>query len=109
MEYGYSGVYDNSKVRMLMNGIDTNDLDACKAPILAGPDMQGDFDIEVRHSHDFIAMTPSLQKNATFKVYSMNISGGVRGGGSGSDCGSGMPAESNVQYAMSAIKILLWI
>ena len=45
MEYGYSGIDDNSKLCMLMNGINTNALDDCKASILAIPEMQGDFDI----------------------------------------------------------------
>ena len=40
MEYGYSGVYDNSKVRILVNGINTNALDACKEVILYIPEMQ---------------------------------------------------------------------
>ena len=34
MKYGYSGVDENSKVRMLINGINTNVIKACKAAIL---------------------------------------------------------------------------
>ena len=45
MEYGYSGVDDNFKIRMLVNFINANTLDTCKAAILASQDMQGEFDI----------------------------------------------------------------
>ena len=104
MEYGYSVVDDNSKVPMLINGINTNATDAYKADILASPEMQGDFDIYVRHFLDFIAMNLSLQKNATAKVSSVTRSGGGRGGGSVSDCENGMPTESYFQIAMGAIR-----
>ena len=103
MEYGYSIVDDNSKVRMIINCINTNALDACKEAILAITDMQGDFDIAARHFIDFIAMIPYLQKNSTNKVSYATRSGGGRGGGRRSDRGSGMPAESDVQADMGAI------
>ena len=41
MKYGYSGVYDNSKVRIRINGINTTALNACKSAILSIPDIQG--------------------------------------------------------------------
>ena len=104
MEYGYSVVDDNSKVPMLINGINTNATDAYKADILASPEMQGDFDIYVRHFLDFIAMNLSLQKNATAKVSSVTISGVGRGGGHGSERGYDIPSKSNVKAAMGAIK-----
>ena len=37
IEYGYSGVDDNSRVCMLMNSINTNACDACKSAILDSP------------------------------------------------------------------------
>ena len=101
MEYGYSGFDENSKVRMLINGINTNTLNACKAAIPASQEMQGEFYIAAKNFFDFIAITPSIQKNATAKVSSMKRNGG----GSGSDCGSGMPVESDVQAAMSSSRI----
>ena len=60
MEYGYSGVDENSKVCMLMNSINTNYLNACKSVILDIPDMQRDFDITARHLLDFITIAPNL-------------------------------------------------
>ena len=60
MEFGYSGVDDNSKLHILRNGIKTNAIDACKAAILASLDIQGDFDIAARNFLDFIAIAPSL-------------------------------------------------
>ena len=89
---------------MLMNEINTNALDSCKAAIMSSSDIQGDFDIAARRFINFIGMTPYLKKNATAKVSSMNRSGGARGGGRGIDCGSGMPAESDFQDAMGSTK-----
>ena len=37
MEYVYSGVDENSKVRVIMNSINTNALNACNAAILDIP------------------------------------------------------------------------
>ena len=45
MEYGYSVFDENSKVCMLINDINTNALDTCKADILVSLEMQGVFDI----------------------------------------------------------------
>ena len=104
MEYEYSGVDDNSKVCMLMNGINTNTLDTFKASILASLDMQGYFDIAARHLLEFIKMNPSIQNNTTAKVSSVNRSGGGRVRGSGIDHESRMPAESDVHDVMSDIK-----
>ena len=104
MKYLYSGFDDNYKVRMLMNVIKTNTLDAFKSFILASPKMQGHFDIAVRHFLEFISMTPSLQKKNPAKVSSMSRSRSGRGVGRGSECTSEIHAESDVQYVMVAIK-----
>ena len=81
MKYGYSEFDDNSKVRILMNGVNTNTLGAYKADILDISDIWGDFDIVVSHFLDFIAMAPFLQKNSTAKLASVTGSGGRRGYG----------------------------
>ena len=103
MKYGYSGVDENSKVRMLINGINTNVIKDCKAAILDIIEIQGDFDISSRHLIEFISMILSLQKNATEKLSSITRSGGGRGGWHGSDCGSSITDECDVQAPMSAI------
>ena len=100
MGYGYSGVDDTSKVIIIMSGINTNALNACKASILAIPEIKGEFDITTRNFIDFISMSRSLQNNATAKVSSVTR---IRGG-SRSDRGSGMNPESDAQATMDAIK-----
>ena len=62
MEYRYIVVEGKSKVRVLMNGINTKALNICKAAIQDIPDMQGDFDITARYFIEFISMTPSLEE-----------------------------------------------
>ena len=104
MDYGYIGVDENSKVRVITKGIKTNALDAFMASVLASPEMQGDFDISETHFLDFMTMTPSIQKNVTAKVSFVNRSGGGRVYGRGSDRGFGMPADFDVQAAMVTIK-----
>ena len=89
---------------MLMNGINTNTIYAFKADILDISEMQGGFDIVASHFLDFIAMTPSIEKNTTTKVSFVTRGGGGRRCGLGNDCRSGMPSEFDVQYAMHTIK-----
>ena len=66
---------------MIMGGINTKALDACKSAILDSPEIQGGFDISARNFLEFISMTPYLQKNYTSKVSSVTRSGDGRGGG----------------------------
>ena len=73
------------------------------ADILARPDIQGEFDIKAINFLDFTSMALYLQKNTTSKVSSVARSRGGREGGSRSDRGLGMPANSDVQDAMGAI------
>ena len=87
-----------------MNVIKTHDINVWKAAILYRPEMLGGFDIAERHLLDFIAMTPSLQKNTTSKLSSVTRSVGGRGGGHRSECGFDITTESGDQPAMSAIK-----
>ena len=93
MDYAYSGVDENSKLYMLMQGINTNALNTCKSANMASPEMQGDFDIAMRQFLDFIAITPSIQNNATTKVSFVTKRGGGMVSGQGSDQGSDMPAN----------------
>ena len=41
LEYEYSGLHDNSKVHMLINGINTKAIEACKSAILSSTWIQG--------------------------------------------------------------------
>jgi hypothetical protein len=42
-EYGYSGIDDSSKVRHLLKGIKTTELDVCKDQVMASPTLHDDF------------------------------------------------------------------
>jgi hypothetical protein len=41
-EYGYSGIDDSSKVRHLLKGIKTTDMDVCKAQVMASTNLRDD-------------------------------------------------------------------
>jgi hypothetical protein len=53
-DYGYSGIYDSSKVRHLLKGIKTSELDVCKAPVMASPSLRDDFSATVELYSTFI-------------------------------------------------------
>jgi hypothetical protein len=42
-DYGYAGIDDSSKVRNLLKGIKTSELDVCKAQVMASPSLRDDF------------------------------------------------------------------
>jgi hypothetical protein len=42
-EYGYSGIDDSSKVRHLLKGINTTELDMCKYQVMASTSMHDEF------------------------------------------------------------------
>jgi hypothetical protein len=53
-EYGYSGIDDSSKVRHLLKGIKTTDLDVCKAQVMASPALRDYFPATVDLYSTFI-------------------------------------------------------
>jgi hypothetical protein len=42
-DYGYAGIDESSKVRHLLKGIKTTELDVCKKQVMVGPYFRGDF------------------------------------------------------------------
>jgi hypothetical protein len=42
-DYGYAGIDDSSKVRHLLKGIKTTELDVCKAQVMASPSLRDNF------------------------------------------------------------------
>jgi hypothetical protein len=42
-EYGYAGIDDSSKVRHLLKGIKTTELDVCKKQVMANPSLRDNF------------------------------------------------------------------
>jgi hypothetical protein len=53
-DYGYAGIDDSSKVRHLLKGIKTTDLDVCKARVMASPSLRDDFAATVELYSTFI-------------------------------------------------------
>jgi hypothetical protein len=53
-EYGYAGIYDSSKVRHLLKGIKTTELDVCKTHVAASPSLRDDFSATVELYSTFI-------------------------------------------------------
>ena len=62
VEHGYSGIDQRSKVRYLMNGIRTRELDPVKTRILSDATLRNDFDACVNLYKDYITQNPSLNK-----------------------------------------------
>ena len=58
-EQGYSGIDERSKVRLLINGILTKDLDTVKTQILSSSDLRNDFAKRVNLYQDFISQSTS--------------------------------------------------
>jgi hypothetical protein len=53
-DYGYAGIDDSSKVRHLLKGIKTTELDVCKAQVMAIPSLRDDFAANVELYSTFI-------------------------------------------------------
>jgi hypothetical protein len=53
-DYGYAGIDDLSKVRHLLKGIKTTELDVCKTQVMASPSLRDDFAEKVELYYTFI-------------------------------------------------------
>jgi hypothetical protein len=53
-DYGYAGIDDSSKVRHLLKGIKTTELDVCKTQVMASPSLRDDFAATVELYSTFI-------------------------------------------------------
>jgi hypothetical protein len=53
-DYGYSGIDDSSKVRHLLKGIKTTELEVCKVQVMASPTLRDDFPATVDLYSTFI-------------------------------------------------------
>jgi hypothetical protein len=53
-DYGYVGIDDSSKVRHLLKGIKTTELDVCKTQVMASPSLRDDFAATVELYSTFI-------------------------------------------------------
>jgi hypothetical protein len=53
-DYGYAGIDDPSKVRHLLKGIKTTELDICKTQVMASPSLLDDISSTVELYSTFI-------------------------------------------------------
>ena len=88
-KYGYSGIDDGSKVRYLLGGIKTKDLDPVKVQIMASPGLREDYEGCVNLNQDYIAQHAPTQHD--YNVSQVGLSkkdggGKCRGGGGVSFC-----------------------
>jgi hypothetical protein len=97
-EYGYSGIDDSSKVRHLLKGIKTTELDVCKAQVMASPTLRDDLPATVELYSTFIKQmkAENPQLNISEVTYARQSGGGKGGGKRGS---SGISNNSNGDVA----------
>jgi hypothetical protein len=97
-KYGYSGIDDSSKVRHLLKGIKTTELDVCKAQVMDSPTLLDDFPATVKLYSTFIKQmkAENIQLNVSEVSYARKSGGGKGGGKRGS---SGMSNNSNRDVA----------
>jgi len=65
VRYGYSGIDPTTKVRYLMNGIKTRELDVPTGQILGNPTLRSDFDGSVTLYKDFINQSKSASASGS--------------------------------------------
>jgi ribosomal protein L29 len=75
VEHGYSGIDPRSKVRHLINGIKTTELDSVKTQIMANPELKIDFERCVILYKDFILGMASTRATSELNISALTISG----------------------------------
>jgi hypothetical protein len=94
-EYGYAGIDDSYKVRNLLTGIKTTELDVCNTQVMAIPSLRDDFAATVELHSTFTNQMKA--KNPQLNVSEVNFPRGKRGKSSfGKHNSSGMSNVSNV-------------
>jgi hypothetical protein len=76
-DYGYAGIDDSSKVRHLLKGIKTSELDVCKAQVMASPSLCDDFAATVELYSTFIKQCRA--ENPQLNVSDVSFSRGKAG------------------------------
>ena len=74
--HGYAGIDPRSKVRYLLNGIKTKDLETVKSRILSDTTLRSDFDASVNLFQDFIKITRNEPRRANISAIDRRGSGG---------------------------------
>ena len=70
-DHGYSGIDERSKVRYLLEGINTTALDTVKTQILSSADLRNDFGAAVNLFQDFLKQTKTTKDPRTSNVSSI--------------------------------------
>jgi hypothetical protein len=78
--YGYAGIAYSSKVRHLLKGIKTTELDVCKRQVMASPTLRDNFAATVELYSTFIKQMKA--KNPQFNVYEVSFARGKAGNNS---------------------------
>jgi hypothetical protein len=65
-DYGYAGIDDSSKVRHLLKGIKTTELDVCKTYVMASPSLSDDFAATVELYSTFIKQMKAEKPQLNF-------------------------------------------
>jgi hypothetical protein len=76
-EYGYTGIDDSSKVRQLLKGIKTNELDVCKTQVMDTPSLRDEFASTVELYSTFIKQTKA--ENQQLNVSEVSFAPGKGG------------------------------
>jgi hypothetical protein len=76
---GDAGINDSSKVRHLLKGIKTTELDVCKTQVMVSPSLRDDFDLTVELYSTFIKQTKA--ENPQLNVSDFSFARGKGEGG----------------------------
>jgi hypothetical protein len=79
-DYGYAGIDDSSKVRHLLKGIKTTELDVCKTQVMDSPSLRDDFAATVELYSAFIKKMKA--KNPQLNVSEVSFARGKAGNNS---------------------------
>jgi hypothetical protein len=93
--YGYAGIDDSSKVRHLLKGIKTTELDVCKTQVIVSPSLRDDFAATVKLYSTFIKQMKA--ENPQLNVSEVSFARGKAGKNSYAKCHS--TGISNVSNA----------
>jgi hypothetical protein len=93
-DYGYARIDDSSKVRHLLKGIKTKELDVCKTQVMDSPTLRDDFASIVELYFTFIKKMKA--ENTQLNIYEVNFSRAKGGMNSfGKRCSSVISNVSN--------------
>jgi hypothetical protein len=100
MEHGYSGIDENSKVRLLLAGITTSNYDVVKSQILDSPALKMSFENSVKIYKDFIKATKKDQHHNCSAVNVKSRHNGKSGGGAGNSRYQSMSLSGDQKEAL---------